>query len=334
MEELLKSIEENSVETVAEEEVTAPSLTPEMVEENVEVIEPTEVVENEASELTITQPTTEEENVEGLTEDELLERELNKVNAELKDLDAQIENVSAKLEVRNLFDTQEGADEVGIGLERDGYGREILEDVFENRLRMSTNGIKLAYSKVKNTVLSFKGTKQYYDKLTEYYIFEKDRLISQEIHGESLYVYFKVPTTLCEEYCPATEVSDKAHKDYASYVVIKRGKPTKRTATLEKLVELVERVMLERGAEKKKVFVPTPYAERYPVNPDAVIRGDEEEAPVEGMYDGEEYDPIDNELTRNIIIDLMGEDGFAEYLNENMEGAKNGKYHQKNNKRI
>lgn len=28
---------------------------------------------------------------------------------------------------------------------------------------------------------------------------------------------------------------------------------------------------------------------------------------------------------KRYAIDLMGEDGFAEYLNENMEGIKNGK---------
>lgn len=37
---------------------------------------------------------------------------------------------------------------------------------------------------------------------------------------------------------------------------------------------------------------------------------------------------------KRYAIDLMGEDGFAEYLNENMEGVKNGKYHQKDNKRV
>ena len=310
-EEIISANEQGEL-SLAPETTTGEVVESQLVEKVEEVVEESTQDAVETTEEVVEEGTAQteqvEENLEGLTEDEILERELNKVNAELKDLDAQIENVSVKLEVKNLFDTQEGADEVGIGLERDGYGREILEDVFENRLRMSTNGIKLAYSKVKNTVLSFKGTKQYYDKLTEYYIFDKDRLIAQEIHGDSLYVYLKTTVAIAEEYCPANEPSDKAHKDYGACVVIKRGKPTKRTATLEQLVALVEKVMIERGAEKKKVFVPTPYAERYPVNPDAVLRGSEEESPVEGMYDGEEYDPIDNELTRNIIIDLMGED--------------------------
>lgn len=37
---------------------------------------------------------------------------------------------------------------------------------------------------------------------------------------------------------------------------------------------------------------------------------------------------------KRYATDLMGEDGFAEYLSENMEGVKNGKYHKKDNKRV
>ena len=122
--------------------------------------------------------TAESEVGEELSEDEKLELELKRVNEELKDLDALIEKAEARVAVHNVFDTQEGADEVGISGEYDDYGREILDDVFENRLRMSTNGIKLAYSKVKNAFLSYKGTKQSYDKLSERFSLEKASLIS------------------------------------------------------------------------------------------------------------------------------------------------------------
>ncbi|MBO5773679.1 MAG: EAL domain-containing protein [Clostridia bacterium] len=245
---------------------------------------------------------------DGLTEDERLAVELERVNAELRDLDEQIEGTEVRVAVHNLFDTQEGADEVGISGEYDDYGREILDDVFENRLRMSTNGIKLAYSKIKNTFLSHKGTKQYYDGLAERFSLERERLMSVEIGGDTLYVYLKAEPSMVGEYCPYVEPIDKTHKDYSVCVAIKRGKITKKTAELQKLVELVEKFLESKGGVKKKVYVPIPYAERYPVNPEAVLRGSESETPVDGAYDGEEYDPIDNELTRNIIIDLMGEE--------------------------
>lgn len=251
----------------------------------------------------------EPEEDDGLTEDERLALELQKVNAELADLEAEIEKqASVKIESYNLFDTQEGADEVGISGEYDDYGREILTDVFENRLRMSTNGIKLAYSKVKNAFLSHKNAKQRYEGTGERFTLEKERLMLVEINGESLYFYLKAEPKVVEEYCPYTEPTGKAHAEYDACVTIKRGKPTKRTAELSKVIELVERIIADKGGVKRKVYVPIPYAERYPVNPEAVLKGNENEAPIDGQYDGEEYDPIDNELTRNIIIDLMGEE--------------------------
>ena len=327
-------MESEGLDAQTTEETVAISLAEEVVEnaesvlmqnetcdaqaEEVESEQAEEVAEEIAEEVQTEEVQTEEVQTEevqaevqeddGLTEDERLAVELERVNAELRDLDEQIENTEVRVAVHNLFDTQEGADEVGISGEYDDYGREILDDVFENRLRMSTNGIKLAYSKIKNTFLSHKGTKQYYDGLAERFSLERERLMSVEIGGDTLYVYLKAEPSMVGEYCPYVEPIDKTHKDYSVCVTIKRGKITKKTAELQKLVELVEKFLESKGGVKKKVYVPIPYAERYPVNPEAVLRGNESETPVDGLYDGEEYDPIDNELTRNIIIDLMGEE--------------------------
>ncbi|MBO7177990.1 MAG: EAL domain-containing protein [Clostridia bacterium] len=317
-------MESEGLDAQTTEETVAISLAEEVVEnaesvlmqnepcdaqaEEVESEQAEEVAEEIAEEVQTEEVQAEVQEDDGLTEDERLAVELERVNAELRDLDEQIENTEVRVAVHNLFDTQEGADEVGISGEYDDYGREILDDVFENRLRMSTNGIKLAYSKIKNTFLSHKGTKQYYDGLAERFSLERERLMSVEIGGDTLYVYLKAEPSMVGEYCPYVEPIDKTHKDYSVCVTIKRGKITKKTAELQKLVELVEKFLESKGGVKKKVYVPIPYAERYPVNPEAVLRGNESETPVDGAYDGEEYDPIDNELTRNIIIDLMGEE--------------------------
>ena len=303
--------ETNEVNEVQPENVVLESQ--ETVQEEIE-LEETDTTQTSASEEEGEQDVETEQVVEeiiddGLSEDERLALELQKVNAELADLEAEIEHSSnVRVEVHNFFDTQEGADEVGISGEYDDYGREILDDVFENRLRMSTNGIKLAYSKVKNTVLSYKNTKQRYDGIGERYTLEKEKVMLVEISGDSLYFYLKAEPSVVEEYCPYTLPTSKAYKEYDVCITIKRGKPTKKTAELSKLVELIDIVMANKGGVKRKVYVPVPYAERYPVNPEAVLRGNEGESPIDGIYDGEEYDPIDNELTRNIIIDLMGEE--------------------------
>ena len=300
---------ENQVESEAVEEVKEETTLETASESEEAQSEQSESEQSEAEASKVEESKTEEPVDDGLTEDERLQKELDKVNAELADLDAEIEKqASVKVAVYNLFDTQEGADEVGISGEYDDYGREILDDVFENRLRMSTNGIKLAYSKVKNTFLSHKNTKQRYDGITERFSLEKDKVMLVEIGGENLYIYLKADDAVVEEYCPYTEPTGKAYAEYDVCITIKRGKPTKKTADLNKVVELIERIMETRGGVKRKVYVPIAYAERYPVNPEAVLRGKENEVPVDGQYDGEEYDPIDNELTRNIIIDLMGEE--------------------------
>ncbi len=300
---------ENQVESEAVEEVKEETTLETASESEEAQPEQSESEQSEAEASKVEESKTEEPVDDGLTEDERLQKELDKVNAELADLDAEIEKqASVKVAVYNLFDTQEGADEVGISGEYDDYGREILDDVFENRLRMSTNGIKLAYSKVKNTFLSHKNTKQRYDGITERFSLEKDKVMLVEIGGENLYIYLKADGAVVEEYCPYTEPTGKAYAEYDVCITIKRGKPTKKTADLNKVVELIERIMETRGGVKRKVYVPIAYAERYPVNPEAVLRGKENEVPVDGQYDGEEYDPIDNELTRNIIIDLMGEE--------------------------
>lgn len=244
---------------------------------------------------------------ENLTEDEKLERELEAVNKELADLEVTIEKGEVNVVVENFFDTQEGADEVGIGFETDDYNREIIEDVFENRLRMSVNDIKLAYSKMKNTILSYKNTKQRYNGVAEYFFVERKPVAQFEIAPECLKIYVKYDGEISD--IPfLKKSSDKVHKDMTAVMMVKRGQKDKRYAPIDKAIELIDSILTSAGTVKKKVYVPVAYAERYPLNPYAVIRGKEGIAPVEKEYDGVEYDPIEHELTRNIIEELLGED--------------------------
>ena len=309
-----ENLEENAVEnTIETNESNADLSTEESAEENGGEIADLSTEENvEASEQAESVEASEQgESVEtieeNLTEDEKLERELEAVNKELADLEVTIEKGEVNVVVENFFDTQEGADEVGIGFETDDYNREIIEDVFENRLRMSVNDIKLAYSKMKNTILSYKNTKQRYNGVAEYFFVERKPVAQFEIAPECLKIYVKYDGEIAD--IPfLKKSSDKVHKDMTAVMMVKRGQKDKRYAPIDKAIELIDSILTSAGTVKKKVYVPVAYAERYPLNPYAVIRGKEGIAPVEKEYDGVEYDPIEHELTRNIIEELLGED--------------------------
>lgn len=208
-------------------------------------------------------------------------------------------------DVYNDDDSQEKADEVGVGENTDSYGREILKAVFENYLRLSRNSVKLAYSKIKNTVLSYEGMKQRYNGKRELFKYGEDRLFSLEIGEDELYVY-------------AAAEAEKLDKAYYRYTkekvkftpirVIVRKDTAESKSTLKRALELIAEVFKGRGIGLKSNYIPTAYAERYPFNNQAVLEGKEYFAPVENAFESDDYAPISGELSRDIISELMGEE--------------------------
>lgn len=237
---------------------------------------------------------------------------LEKVNAELADLEKTADEETADekpLPVENTDDSAAGADEVGVSGIYDDYNREILEPVFENKLRMSVNSVKLAYGKVKNTILSYKGMSQKYDGDREIFLSGRKTLFKIEIGAEnSLYLYLKLEKEISDEEFCHTLMKGKFYGETPLKLTVKKGADNKTSIPLDKALTLVGSVMEENKIGKRTVYVPTAYAERYPLNPEAVLRGQETVAPRDGQYDGEEYDPIENELTRNIVEELLGKD--------------------------
>lgn len=215
----------------------------------------------------------------------------------------------------NIDDSQELADEVGVSGIFDSYGREILEPVFENRLRMSRNGVKLAYSKIKNTILAYKDMKQRFARDYETFRHGEKLLFKIELGENSVFLYCALDAeNLDKEKYGFTAAKGNEYKDTPVKLIVKREKEKKQgtLSSIEKALALIELVMGNEKIEKRTVYVPVAYAERYPLNPFAVLRGKENNEPVEGCYDGEEYEPIDDEISRNIIIELMGKDHSIE----------------------
>lgn len=184
--------------------------------------------------------------------------------------------------VENEADTADCADEIGVSGIYDAYGREIIPDVFENRLRLSKNAVKLAYSKLKNTLLSYSGVKRSFSGKSEIFTVGEEVVVKFGIEGDALVLTY-----------------DKTHR-----LSVKKEKGGE---SIKKALEIITAKADALGLKKIPSYAGTAYAERYPFNPDAVLRGHEEEPP-EGDYSGRDYDYIEGELTKDIIEELMGED--------------------------
>ena len=211
--------------------------------------------------------------------------------------------------VDNVDDSQLLADEVGISNIFDTFGREILEPVFENMLRQSKNSIKLAYSRIKNTVLNYKDVKQRYSGAFELFKKSNKILCRMEIGVDCINLYLALNPDQLNADSFIFHSAKGQYKQTPTRVTVLKGDEKSGEVYLT-AISLIEKVMEENGIVKLKTYVPIAYAERYPFNPEAVLRGKEDIAPMEDAYSDLEYDYLEGELTKNIIEELMGE-GFS-----------------------
>ncbi len=188
----------------------------------------------------------------------------------------------------NDDDSEEKADEVGVGFATDSYGREILSPVFENYLRMSVNSVKLAYSALKNAIMSYEGVRQRFGKKSETFTLNGEKIFRFEIGDEELLFY-------------PLFANGKGKNNFLS---VRKDRPGEKSS-LRKALMTVDKFFTERKTEKIPSYAGKTYAARYAVNPQAVISGREHIPPVDGQYDSDEYAPIQNELLVNVVSLLM-----------------------------
>jgi EAL domain-containing protein (putative c-di-GMP-specific phosphodiesterase class I) len=293
-----------------------------------------EILDNKESILPLDETTTSESNTKeektetdnNITDDEIEEvsndEDEQPINYQLTEED--IEKIETLVKDEELFteeeeqtetvivndnDSQELADEVGISGVFDEYDREILEPVFENKLRMSINSIKLAYSKTKNTILSYKDMKQQFVDNYEIFSNKKKVLFRIEIGSDSVLLYCAIdPSSIDKEIYGHFQANGADYEKTPTKVFIKKERVRAETSSIQKSLALIEKVMEIEELPKLKVYVPIAYAERYPFNPQAVLRGNENKEPEPNAYDSEEYDQIESEISLNIIEELMGPD--------------------------
>ena len=223
-----------------------------------------------------------------MEEDKIAKIEQNESDAEeVKDADFAADATDSFVGLDQYAERQEEesdltADEIGVSGVYDAYKREIIPNVFENRLRQSVNAVKLAYSKLKNAILSYSGVRRAYAGKSERFTYNGELMFRFEIEDGMLKVTYDGDKTL--------------------FVKKEKG-----GEALKQALEVVKTVAQKGKWKPIPSFAPTAYAERYPYNCDAVLQG-EEDVPPDDAFKGEEYDPIENELTRNIIEEWMSED--------------------------
>lgn len=235
------------------------------------------------------EPTSEEEPVEEEETTEITAEELTDNGS----LERYIEN--------NDDDSEEKADERGVSGLFDAYGREIIADVFENRLRMSENAIKIAYSRIKNLLKSH-GLNRRFDGIEEFFFIDDKILVTMKIDGKTLFIRIKD-----KEY-------EIVRDDGGSYL---------------KAMEAVKRFIKKSGFKESEDYVFTAYATRYAFNPDAVIRGDEDKEPEETDFSDEQYDPIENEaeadpvaIIKGLVEEIAEQEELVEGLTQKVNDAK------------
>lgn len=244
---------------------------------------------NEAEPANEEEPTSEEEPVEEEETTEITAEELTDNGS----LERYIEN--------NDDDSEEKADERGVSGLFDAYGREIIADVFENRLRMSENAIKIAYSRIKNLLKSH-GLNRRFDGIEEFFFIDDKILVTMKIDGKTLFIRIKD-----KEY-------EIVRDDGGSYL---------------KAMEAVKRFIKKSGFKESEDYVFTAYATRYAFNPDAVIRGDEDKEPEETDFSDEQYDPIENEaeadpvaIIKGLVEEIAEQEELVEGLTQKVNDAK------------
>jgi len=201
------------------------------------------------------------------------------------------------LEEELTADEIERAYDVGVGLEFDDYDREILDPVFENYLRMSTNSLKYRYSRLKNDIMSYSQITHSFDGMFENFRINRNLILRLSVSNDKLYLYCALPLGSLDKKVYPHKKAVGAHGKVTPTVLTIKDEKTTLNA-----IEVIAVVMAKNNIMHKKHFVPTAYAERYPLNPNAVILGYEHIPPIEGQYDDEfEYDPITGEIVDGIV---------------------------------
>jgi EAL domain-containing protein (putative c-di-GMP-specific phosphodiesterase class I) len=149
--------------------------------------------------------------------------------------------------------------------------------------------------------MEYKDIKRSFDGETERFRRGRDDLYRIALGDKSLTLYCALNPDSIDANVYPHEALDKKTDLYKYTRVVLTLTDEK---SLKNAIELVRLTADIRQIPKLNVIVPVAYAEKYPVNTGAVLKGDEEIPPVEGAYMTSEYDDIYGELTARFVSEL------------------------------
>lgn len=198
--------------------------------------------------------------------------------------------------------------ETGVGTGLDEWDRDILLPVFENRLRMTKNSVKLSYSKMKNQILSFKGISTSFQGPIENFRYNKKIVFRFAIKDDSVQLYCALdPESIDNNVYPHKKAKGEHAKATATILTVSDE------TSLRNAGEIITLVAAKIGTEEREHHVPVAYAERYPINPNGVLLGQENKPPIEGQYSNDDdYAPISGEIVNGIIEAKFGKSKLQE----------------------
>lgn len=216
-----------------------------------------------------------------------------------KPVEEESEDLQAELE--RIYET-------GVGTGLDEWDREILLPVFENRLRMTKNSTKLSYSKLKNQILSFKGISASFQGPIENFRYNKKIVFRFAIKDDSVQLYCALdPESIDNNVYPHKKAKGEHAKATATILTINDEN------SLRNAGEIITLVAAKIGTAEKEHHVPVAFAERYPINPNGVLFGQESKPPIDGQYDNDDdYAPISGEIINGIIEAKFGKSKLQE----------------------
>ena len=181
----------------------------------------------------------------------------------------------------------------------------ILPLTLDNKLHQSTNTIKLLYSKLKNEILSYKGTRAEMTVKNENFKLQKRIIARMTVVGECVRLYLALD--------PADYSTKKyKHKDAfdqpgyeGTLLMMKIASEKDRLLAVKLIDELVKKYSLERN--KRYAYVP--YAEKYPYIKNGVFKGEEDLPRV--PHEGDEYVDIYGELTEHLRSQMGLKDAWG-----------------------
>ena len=181
----------------------------------------------------------------------------------------------------------------------------ILPLTLDNKLHQTTNTIKLLYSKLKNEILSYKGTRAEMTVKNENFKLQKRIIARMTVVGDCVRLYLALD--------PADYSTKKyKHKDAfdqpgyeGTLLMMKIATEKDRQLALKLIDELVKKYSLERN--KRYAYVP--YAEKYPYIKNGVFKGEEDKPRV--AHEGDEYVDIYGELTEHLRSQMGLKDAWG-----------------------